>query len=43
TTTQQVIAPSTTNNETVAIDNGDTSLSCIYFKEKEECTPSDSQ
>ncbi|CAF1235793.1 unnamed protein product [Rotaria sordida] len=42
-TTQHVILPSTTNNETVAIDNGDTSLSCIYFKEKEECTPFDSQ
>ncbi|CAF4108822.1 unnamed protein product, partial [Rotaria sordida] len=42
-TTQHVIPPSTTNNETIAIASGDTNLSRIDFKEKEECTPYDSQ
>ncbi|CAF1344270.1 unnamed protein product, partial [Rotaria sordida] len=35
--------PHTINNETVAIADGDTNLSRICFKEKEECRPSDSQ
>ncbi|CAF1078069.1 unnamed protein product [Rotaria sordida] len=43
TTTKHTILSLTTNNETIAIANGDTNLSYIYFKEKEECTPSDSQ
>ncbi|CAF1260566.1 unnamed protein product [Rotaria sordida] len=43
TTTKHAIPSLTTNNETIAIANGDTNLSYIYFKEKEECTPSDSQ
>ncbi|CAF1179595.1 unnamed protein product, partial [Rotaria sordida] len=44
TTTQHAIPSSTTNNETVAVANGDTNLSrIIYFKGKEEYTPSDSR
>ncbi|CAF3865377.1 unnamed protein product [Rotaria sordida] len=44
TTTQRAIPSSTTNNETVAIANGDTNLSrIICFKGKEEYTPSDSR
>ncbi|CAF1508527.1 unnamed protein product [Rotaria sordida] len=43
TTTQTVMPLSTINNETAAIADGDTNLSRICFKEKEECRPSDSQ
>ncbi|CAF4166018.1 unnamed protein product, partial [Rotaria sordida] len=43
TTTKHAIPSLTTNNETIAIANGDINLSYIYFKEKEECTPSDLQ
>ena len=43
TTTQIVIPSSTTNNESIAIAGEDINLSRIHFKEKEECTPSDSQ
>ncbi|CAF3962578.1 unnamed protein product, partial [Rotaria sordida] len=42
TTTQIVIPSSTTNNKSIAIAVEDINLSHIYFKEKEECTPSDS-
>ncbi|CAF1208527.1 unnamed protein product [Rotaria sordida] len=43
TTTQIVIPSSTTNNESIVIGDEDINLPHIYFKEKVEFTPSDSQ